>query len=92
MHNTATIESVTEAFGKTAIFEAAIEGLYRLRIIYVSVFYWYTKLIIFRLCGYPPFYDENDQKLFEQIMKAEYEFDSPYWDEISVAGETSSLR
>uniref|UniRef100_A0A8C1KI87 Calcium/calmodulin-dependent protein kinase Ia n=1 Tax=Cyprinus carpio TaxID=7962 RepID=A0A8C1KI87_CYPCA len=35
------------------------------------------------LCGYPPFYDEHDAKLFEQILKAEYEFDSPYWDDIS---------
>ncbi|KAM6059343.1 calcium/calmodulin-dependent protein kinase type 1 isoform 1-T1 [Theristicus caerulescens] len=35
------------------------------------------------LCGYPPFYDENDTKLFEQILRAEYEFDSPYWDDIS---------
>ncbi|CAM9969619.1 calcium/calmodulin-dependent protein kinase type 1-like isoform X1 [Lampetra fluviatilis] len=35
------------------------------------------------LCGYPPFYDENDATLFEQILKAEYEFDSPYWDDIS---------
>ncbi|XP_075906259.1 calcium/calmodulin-dependent protein kinase type 1 isoform X3 [Nelusetta ayraudi] len=35
------------------------------------------------LCGYPPFYDESDTKLFEQILKAEYEFDSPYWDDIS---------
>ncbi|KAF7659774.1 hypothetical protein LDENG_00293170 [Lucifuga dentata] len=35
------------------------------------------------LCGYLPFYDENDAKLFEQILKAEYEFDSPYWDDIS---------
>ncbi|XP_062849347.1 calcium/calmodulin-dependent protein kinase 1Db [Trichomycterus rosablanca] len=35
------------------------------------------------LCGYPPFYDENDSKLFEQILKTEYEFDSPYWDDIS---------
>lgn len=39
-----------------------------------------------RLCGYPPFYDENDAKLFEQILKAEYEFDSPYWDDISDSG------
>ncbi|XP_029490844.1 calcium/calmodulin-dependent protein kinase type 1D-like isoform X2 [Oncorhynchus nerka] len=30
------------------------------------------------LCGYPPFYDENDSKLFEQILKADYEFDAPY--------------
>lgn len=35
------------------------------------------------LCGYPPFYDENDSELFRQILRAEYEFDSPYWDEIS---------
>ncbi|KAL3852250.1 hypothetical protein ACJMK2_015918 [Sinanodonta woodiana] len=35
------------------------------------------------LCGYPPFYDENDAALFQQILRAEYEFDSPYWDDIS---------
>lgn len=35
------------------------------------------------LCGYPPFYDENDNELFRQIRLAEYEFDSPYWDNIS---------
>uniref|UniRef100_A0A2I3T4J2 calcium/calmodulin-dependent protein kinase n=1 Tax=Pan troglodytes TaxID=9598 RepID=A0A2I3T4J2_PANTR len=40
------------------------------------------------LCGYPPFYDENDSKLFEQILKAEYEFDSPYWDDISDSGRS----
>ncbi|KXJ76517.1 calcium/calmodulin-dependent protein kinase type 1 [Aedes albopictus] len=34
------------------------------------------------LCGYPPFYDENDANLFAQILKGEFEFDSPYWDEI----------
>ena len=39
--------------------------------------------LLFRLCGYPPFYDENDATLFAQIMRGEYEFDSPYWDEIS---------
>ncbi|EDV29000.1 uncharacterized protein TRIADDRAFT_49758 [Trichoplax adhaerens] len=35
------------------------------------------------LCGYPPFYDEDDTELFAQIMRAAYEFDSPYWDDIS---------
>lgn len=30
------------------------------------------------LCGYPPFYDENDANLFAQILKGEFEFDSPY--------------
>uniref|UniRef100_A0A8C8LLW4 Protein kinase domain-containing protein n=1 Tax=Oncorhynchus tshawytscha TaxID=74940 RepID=A0A8C8LLW4_ONCTS len=39
------------------------------------------------LCGYPPFYDENDSKLFEQILKADYEFDAPYWDDISDSGK-----
>lgn len=45
-----------------------------------------------RLCGYPPFYDENDSKLFEQILKAEYEFDSPYWDDISDSGTTDYTK
>jgi len=44
------------------------------------------------LCGYPPFYDENDSELFRQILKAEYEFDSPYWDDISESGESFILR
>ncbi|KAG2455331.1 KCC1B kinase, partial [Polypterus senegalus] len=35
------------------------------------------------LCGYPPFYDENDTNLYKQIVKVEYEFDSPFWDDIS---------
>ncbi|XP_061114530.1 calcium/calmodulin-dependent protein kinase type 1B isoform X2 [Conger conger] len=35
------------------------------------------------LCGYPPFYHDNDTQLYRQIIKAEYEFDSPYWDYIS---------
>ncbi|CAG0897641.1 unnamed protein product, partial [Cyprideis torosa] len=35
------------------------------------------------LCGYPPFYDENDCNLFAQIIKGDFEFDSPYWDDIS---------
>ncbi|KAL4646299.1 calcium/calmodulin-dependent protein kinase type 1B-like [Arapaima gigas] len=35
------------------------------------------------LCGYPPFYDENDTQLYRQIINSQYEFDSPYWDDIS---------
>ncbi|CAM2109948.1 unnamed protein product [Caretta caretta] len=35
------------------------------------------------LCGYPPFYDDNDSELFAQILKGAFEFDSPYWDGIS---------
>lgn len=36
-----------------------------------------------RLCGYPPFYEESNEKLFEQIKKGKVEFASPDWDNIS---------
>ncbi len=36
-----------------------------------------------QLSGYPPFYDENDAKLYELIMKGKFEFDERYWSEIS---------
>ncbi|KAI1890737.1 hypothetical protein AGOR_G00156710 [Albula goreensis] len=35
------------------------------------------------LCGYPPFYEDTETQLFSKIMKAQYEFDSPFWDNIS---------
>nr|XP_057908356.1 calcium/calmodulin-dependent protein kinase type 1D-like isoform X2 [Doryrhamphus excisus] len=35
------------------------------------------------LCGYPPFYEESETRLFSKITKAQYEFDSPFWDDIS---------
>jgi len=38
---------------------------------------------IHRLCGFPPFYEENNQKLFEMIKSCTFEFPSPYWDEVS---------
>lgn len=36
-----------------------------------------------RLCGFPPFYDENHERLFEMIKNGKVEFPSPYWDDIS---------
>ncbi|KAJ1513725.1 hypothetical protein HMI55_005285 [Coelomomyces lativittatus] len=35
------------------------------------------------LSGYPPFYEENNHALFQQIIKGNYTFDSPYWDKVS---------
>jgi len=35
------------------------------------------------LCGFPPFYDENNAKLFEKIKSAQIDFPSPYWDNVS---------
>eukprot|EP01125_Pyxidicula_operculata_P019835 TRINITY_DN721_c0_g1_i1.p1 TRINITY_DN721_c0_g1~~TRINITY_DN721_c0_g1_i1.p1 ORF type:complete len:340 (+),score=71.61 TRINITY_DN721_c0_g1_i1:175-1194(+) len=45
---------------------------------------WSAGVIMYiLLCGYPPFYSENDAELFESIMEANYHFHSPYWDNIS---------
>jgi len=35
------------------------------------------------LCGFPPFYGESLPEVFEQIMKAEYDFPEPYWNDIT---------
>jgi len=35
------------------------------------------------LCGFPPFYSESVPEVFEQIMKAEYDYPAEYWDDIS---------
>ncbi|KAK2949027.1 putative Calcium/calmodulin-dependent protein kinase type 1 [Blattamonas nauphoetae] len=35
------------------------------------------------LCGFPPFYDENDAVLFQIIQSGKYDFPSPYFDSIS---------
>uniref|UniRef100_A0A8C6WY33 Protein kinase domain-containing protein n=1 Tax=Neogobius melanostomus TaxID=47308 RepID=A0A8C6WY33_9GOBI len=35
------------------------------------------------LCGYPPFFEDNETQLFSKIMRAEYAFHSPFWDDIS---------
>jgi len=35
------------------------------------------------LCGFPPFYGDSLPEVFEQIMKADYDFPEPYWDNVS---------
>lgn len=32
-------------------------------------------------------YENHDKNLFRKILAGDYEFDSPYWDDISQAGE-----
>lgn len=54
-------------------------------------------LLMHRLSGNPPFYDEaddddyenHDKNLFRKILAGDYEFDSPYWDEISDSGNST---
>jgi len=49
-----------------------------------SVDMWSIGVITYiLLCGYPPFRDDNQPRLFVKIREVQYEFDSPYWDEIS---------
>lgn len=35
------------------------------------------------LCGYPPFFEDNETRLFSKIMRADYAFHAPFWDDIS---------
>lgn len=35
------------------------------------------------LCGYPPFFDQNNTELFKKIMAGKYQFDRPWWDNVS---------
>jgi len=49
-----------------------------------SVDIWSIGVITYiLLCGFPPFYGNNDQQIFEKILKADYDFPSPDWDTIS---------
>ena len=44
---------------------------------------WSIGVIIYiLLCGFPPFYAEDDNEMFEMIKEADYDFPSPYWDEV----------
>ncbi|CAH0521857.1 unnamed protein product [Peronospora belbahrii] len=45
---------------------------------------WSLGVILFiLLCGYPPFPGVNHAKVLDKVVKAEYKFESPYWDEVS---------
>ena len=46
----------------------------------------------YRLCGFEPFYDERgDQAMFQRILKCDFEFISPWWDEVSESAKVSNL-
>eukprot|EP00344_Euplotes_crassus_P003715 CAMPEP_0197005654 /NCGR_PEP_ID=MMETSP1380-20130617/30537_1 /TAXON_ID=5936 /ORGANISM="Euplotes crassus, Strain CT5" /LENGTH=241 /DNA_ID=CAMNT_0042424861 /DNA_START=269 /DNA_END=995 /DNA_ORIENTATION=- len=40
-------------------------------------------MLYIMLCGYPPFYGENDQEILEAVIAGEYDFDDEVWDEVS---------
>lgn len=35
------------------------------------------------LCGYPPFYGDNDTQIFESVKIGKFDYPSPEWDDIS---------
>jgi len=35
------------------------------------------------LCGYPPFYGDDDQEILQMVQKGKFDFDGEEWDEIS---------
>lgn len=46
---------------------------------------WSTGVILYiLLCGFPPFHEEELPALFDQILRAKYDFPSPWWDPISI--------
>ena len=45
---------------------------------------WSCGVILYvLLCGFPPFYADNDPELYKLIQAGEYSFPSPYWDDVS---------
>jgi len=49
---------------------------------------WSMGVIIYiLLCGFPPFYADNDAQLFAKIKAGDYKFLSPYWDKISTTAK-----
>lgn len=54
----------------------------------LELYFTFCKIIVIQvtfrsLCGFPPFYEENNQKLFDMIKAGQFDFPSPYWDDIS---------
>ncbi|CAD8087970.1 unnamed protein product [Paramecium sonneborni] len=49
-----------------------------------AIDFWSVGVILYiMLCGFPPFYDEDNDKLFKIIKTGQFSFPSPYWDSIS---------
>ena len=39
------------------------------------------------LCGYPPFFGDNDREIFRRVSAGKFSFPSPEWDHISKAAK-----
>ena len=54
---------------------------------------WACGVILFiLLVGYPPFWNDNDEKLLLSILQGRFAFPSPYWDSVSSSAKDLVLR
>ena len=44
------------------------------------------------LAGYPPFWDEDKYKMYEQIVHGDYDYPSPEWDAVTSDAKVSFGR
>lgn len=44
------------------------------------------------LCGYEPFYADSETEMFRKILKCDYQFESPWWDEVSENAKVTTNR
>jgi len=53
-----------------------------------SVDMWSVGIIAYvLLCGFPPFYEQSNARLFKKIKSGSYSFPSPYWNHITPAAK-----
>jgi|AntAceMinimDraft_5_1070358.scaffolds.fasta_scaffold214282_1 serine/threonine protein kinase len=49
---------------------------------------WACGVVVYILLGgYPPFYDDDDAKLFQKIVKGQFAFDAPFWNPVSASAK-----
>eukprot|EP00296_Roombia_truncata_P000103 JP435763.1.p1 GENE.JP435763.1~~JP435763.1.p1 ORF type:complete len:340 (+),score=101.43 JP435763.1:1-1020(+) len=54
---------------------------------------WSMGVILYiLLCGFPPFHDDNQALLFEQIKHGRYDFPDPYWTKITPSAKDLVTR
>lgn len=45
-----------------------------------------------RLCGFEPFAEDSDEKMFSRILACDFSFPSPYWDDIGDNAKVGMIK